>query len=285
SIHLRPAGRAQLEHTGAQPVRRKDPALRAAPGIRRRLSALAGRCDHPAWQRSHLTQVNACFKHLFMSLVEPHATRERLLAAAAQLFAERGFRGATLREIAERAGANVASANYHFGSKHALYREVALSLFAAVERGFGARGLNPSDADLDGLDRAALEALLRSRIEFMLETLLATPNIPATLMLRELCDPTDVLPEIVDRFIAPMREVMERIVRRLAPELQPAETQRCIESIVGQIFFHRTHRPALLVLRGESTYPAEFTRDVARHISAFSLAALAGLTARARARG
>ena len=51
-------------------------------------------------------------------------TRDRLLRTAARLFAERGFRKVTVREICRAARANVAAVNYHFGDKLGLYREV-----------------------------------------------------------------------------------------------------------------------------------------------------------------
>ena len=51
-------------------------------------------------------------------------TRERLLAAGQRLFADRGFKKVTVREICREAGANVAAVNYHFGDKLGLYREV-----------------------------------------------------------------------------------------------------------------------------------------------------------------
>src|SRR5947207_5435679 len=54
----------------------------------------------------------------------PDPTREKLLAAAAEVFAEAGFRNATVREICQRAGANIAAVNYHFGDKEKLYLEV-----------------------------------------------------------------------------------------------------------------------------------------------------------------
>ena len=52
-------------------------------------------------------------------------TREALLAAAAEEFAEKGFDGASTRGICARAGANAALANRYFGTKEALYRLVA----------------------------------------------------------------------------------------------------------------------------------------------------------------
>ena len=51
-------------------------------------------------------------------------TRDRLLQVAAEMFADRGFKKVTIREISAAAQANVAAVNYHFGDKDALYRAV-----------------------------------------------------------------------------------------------------------------------------------------------------------------
>jgi AcrR family transcriptional regulator len=51
-------------------------------------------------------------------------TRERLLTAASRLFAEHGFRGASVRDICNHAGANPGAVSYHFGGKRQLYRAV-----------------------------------------------------------------------------------------------------------------------------------------------------------------
>ena len=64
-------------------------------------------------------------------------TREALLAAAAAEFAEKGYALASTRGICTRAGVNIALANRYFGSKEALYRTVAKSLFGASLQGKG----------------------------------------------------------------------------------------------------------------------------------------------------
>src|SRR3954452_24644679 len=51
----------------------------------------------------------------------PDQTKSRLLEAAGAEFAEKGFDAARVRSICERAGANLAAVNYHFGDKEQLY--------------------------------------------------------------------------------------------------------------------------------------------------------------------
>jgi AcrR family transcriptional regulator len=51
-------------------------------------------------------------------------TRDRLLKTAQWLFAEKGFKATSLRQITQEAGANVASVNYHFGSKGEMLNEL-----------------------------------------------------------------------------------------------------------------------------------------------------------------
>lgn len=208
------------------------------------------------------------------------STPQRILEAATEVFAERGFRGTTLRAVAARAGTNLASAHYHFGSKEGLYLEVVSGLFRELERVHRARGLSPGDEALDRLSRAELKELLHSRIELLLQTLLKPPGFHGALMMRELCEPTEALPEVVRRFIAPFVREFEHILERLAPSLAPDAIARCIQSVAGQVFFYRSHRPALLLLRGFEEFPPGYIEQAALHITEFSLGGLARLEAR-----
>ena len=51
-------------------------------------------------------------------------TRQRLIDESLRLFAEHGFKGVSVRDIAAAAQANVAAVSYHFGSKQGLYRTI-----------------------------------------------------------------------------------------------------------------------------------------------------------------
>ena len=61
-------------------------------------------------------------------------TKEKILIAAAEEFAEKGFNVATIRDICENAGVNVAAVNYHFSSKNILYEKVFEFLLKKTEK-------------------------------------------------------------------------------------------------------------------------------------------------------
>lgn len=210
-------------------------------------------------------------------------TRTRLIEAASALFAARGFSGTTIREIAERADVNVAAGHYHFGSKQELYLEVARAQFAQVRERLAARGAVPDDDTLARASRTELERLLAARIETMIDFLLGPPPSPhGAIMQREMCDPSEALPLIVRDFVVPMKEETARVLERLAPNVGPREIERCVLSVVGQLFWYRQMLPILPQLMGVETLPRGFAKQAAQHVTRFSLHALAGLEKEAR---
>ncbi|MBI3767122.1 MAG: CerR family C-terminal domain-containing protein [Deltaproteobacteria bacterium] len=205
----------------------------------------------------------------------PRATSDRLLTAATDLFARRGFHGTSIREIAERAGANVAAGHYHYGSKKGLYLQVLRHQFARVRATLDRDGPLAASRVLRTLPRRELVALLVRRIEAMVTILLAPPLQPhGALMLREMCDPTDAMPIIVREFIRPQSSEMAAIVACLVPGAGRTVVERSVRSIVGQVLFYRFTMPAVLLMLGRPTYSRHFTRQIATHIVEFSLGGL-----------
>lgn len=218
-----------------------------------------------------------------MSGPDDRATRERLLDAASALFAATGFHGATVRDIARAAGANVAAANYHFGSKEALYLEVLRTQFSAIRTRLEQRARVPGDDVLARLQRAELERLVALRLTTMLEVLVGPPaSVYGQLIQREMCDPSAALPHIVDEFIRPQMEEMRAVYRHLYPTLTVAEIDRCSFSMVGQVVFYHVMRPAVLRFMDRDGYPRGFGQKLAEHILEFSLGGMDRLAARAR---
>jgi TetR/AcrR family transcriptional regulator len=89
-------------------------------------------------------------------------TRDRIVAAALEAFAERGFDGARTRDIAARAGVNQGLITYHFSSKEALWKASADRIFALLGEEFGGRLEALSDVD----PVARLRAVVRHFVRF-----------------------------------------------------------------------------------------------------------------------
>lgn len=97
---------------------------------------------------------------------EDLSTRERILNASESLFAELGFDGVSLRMITQRAGVELALANYHFGPKKDLFAAVverrALELNEARRTALESLGPTPALEDLiDAFTRPFLEKSAR----------------------------------------------------------------------------------------------------------------------------
>ncbi|MCC6763965.1 MAG: CerR family C-terminal domain-containing protein [Deltaproteobacteria bacterium] len=213
------------------------------------------------------------------------ATSDRLLDAAVELFAQRGFHGTSIRDIAERAGVNVAASHYHFGSKEGLYLAVLRAQFAEVRAELARRGATRPAAALRTASRRELVRLFEARVTAMLEFLIGPPpSAHGQLMLREMCDPTDALPIIVAEFVEPQTREMEQLVARLIPGAGRETVADIALSVIGQVLFYRFTMPVALRLRQESKYPPRFARKTARHITAFSLHAIEGMAGGRRSR-
>ena len=142
-------------------------------------------------------------------------TREAILAAAEQEFAEKGFALASAREICRRAGANSALMNRYFGSKEALYR-------LAAKRLFGDLGA-PLAALADGVkDEKSWRAAVREWIDDMLFMTLPTERaqkLCAGLFRHEVTRPTKFHDEFKEAFGASLNAVghmVKKYVQKLA---------------------------------------------------------------------
>jgi len=195
-------------------------------------------------------------------------TRQRLLEAAGEVFAERGFRMATVRDICRRAKANLAAVNYHFGDKERLYAAVLQYTFHCAEH-------YPLDLGLGG--EASVEERLRAFIRSHLFSLLAEgrPAWHRKLMAREMAEPTRALDTVVDQMIRPEAELLMAIVRDvLGPDANPQRVWQCASSIIGQCLFYHHARPVIMRLDPAQTFTPEAIEQLVDHITHFSLAAL-----------
>ena len=156
------------------------------------------------------------------------STRERLLTAASRLFAEHGFRGASVRDICNHAGTNPGAVSYHFGGKKQLYRAVLRRATARLAdltpRGREAAEDETPPTMLEVLDR------LRASIE--------SNTTASRLLLRDLADGGTVA---VESLAPPLRTAVDSV----AHSLGYADSPRCGTEI--RLFFLELAAPLFLL--------------------------------------
>ena len=198
-----------------------------------------------------------------------NGTKERLLASACRVFAEKGYRDATIAEISSLAHTNIAAVNYHFRDKKTLYIEAWRQAFHQSLENHPADGGVKSDAPVEqrfyGMVLSGLKRFENSSYEL-------------EIMRKEFANPTGLLAEAVRKSIEPLNEQMFSIVKELLGNKVPRwQAKLCMRSIVTQFFPMVHHKPKANQRRAFKS-PVEdlhlSVEQIASHITQFSLAGL-----------
>ena len=195
------------------------------------------------------------------------ATRQRLLEAAGEIFADHGFRAATVRDICARAGANGAAVNYHFGGKQDLYGTVfQYAHDCAMER-------HPLPVGITAKPDKRLHAFVLSFLRRILDQ--GRPAWHGKLIAREMVEPTGVLDLMVAKGVRPQFEFLSQVVRELVGDLPPERLRRLGASVIAQCLFYFHARPVITRLFPDLVFDEQEIAALADHVTAFSLAGLA----------
>lgn len=201
------------------------------------------------------------------------ATKDRLLNAAAVLFAERGFDNVTVREICSASQANVAAVNYHFGDKAGLYRSIVTHAIQVMletnemSQKAGA-GLSPEDQ-------------IREFVKVFVRRLTSDRpnNWIHKLMAREMEHPTETLDMVMTQVVRPRLDYLCSVVASimgLAPD--DPKVRRSVASLQGQCLMAVRKVPLPLVdIWGEVTQDLE---AMAAHIADFSIGGMRAIAMR-----
>jgi TetR/AcrR family transcriptional regulator, regulator of cefoperazone and chloramphenicol sensitivity len=199
---------------------------------------------------------------------ELDTTRERIIDAAGQLFAERGFESTTVRDICQAAGANVAAVNYYFRDKERLYVEAVVQ----------AHRWRLDQAQLPTWDEnTPPREKLADFIETFFRRVLGGPDDTwrTKLVMREIMQPSSACAEVAQSNIRPQFEILHSILREILPADVSDEERHLIGfSIVGQCLFYHVAGPIIRNLIDEREYSTYDVAKLAQHVTGFTLASL-----------
>ncbi len=203
------------------------------------------------------------------SAAEADPTRAKLIEAAGEVFAESGFQAATVREICQRAGANVAAVNYHFGDKLGLYTEVLRESVCA----------NQALVVEEALAQAKTpEQALRMIVSGMLHRMYdaGRPAWNVRMLAHEMAQPTPALKKVIRDVMRPRYEQLRGIIGQilgLSPDHKAARL--AAHSVIGQVVHYVHARPIISVVWPELDLNREADLQmVADHIADFTLRSL-----------
>lgn len=163
----------------------------------------------------------------------PHQTtpdsqdaRSRLVSAALRLFAEKGYEGASTREISEAAGANLSAIRYYFGDKAGLYRAAYNEPMADL----------PCRVNGQTYANRPLPEALRLLLRDFLEPLKRGEEIRLVMKLhfREMIEPTGAWQHEIDAEIKPQHEALVAMLQaHLGLDRVDADIHRLAFAIIG----------------------------------------------------
>lgn len=199
----------------------------------------------------------------------PNCAKDRILLAAGRIFAEKGFRCSTVREICDTAEVNIASVNYYFGDKKKLYEETLL-----LAREIGAQKF--PIPDLSAL--AGPEDRLRAIILLLLNRLVGThvEPWPVKILMSEILNPSPAAKPLIDGYIEPFLKMVFAVVKEMVGDNVSESTIHQLSfSVVSQCVWYRFASDINQMVISPDQYGENFSvNSLAKQIFDFSLAGI-----------
>ncbi len=195
--------------------------------------------------------------------------KERILNEAEALFAQKGYRGVTVREIVEAAECNLSAVNYYFGNKQKLYFEVFRSRWVPRAKRMHECFRNFLSTQSSSSPSAVVEALARAFLEGPLSD--EERQRHYQLMTRELDQPGEAFDLVYEETMRPHYRELGKLLRSIAPEeIEDEGLTLKIVSINAMVHYFNFARLAITRLTGHE-YDASFKARLVQHITEFSL--------------
>jgi len=196
------------------------------------------------------------------------STKERILGAAESLFAQRGFDGASLRQLTTAAGVNLAAVNYHFGSKEKLVEQIFRRRLDALNNSrLQALSL------VEGAETTTLEDVLSAFIRPALDLSHdESGSLFMRVLARAFAEHDDTLRQFLsDNYGHVMRQFTAEFAR-LLPQLTKRELYWRIDLVSGAL----THAMSGfgMIQRKSGVSEIEHREETAQHLIRFAVAGL-----------
>ncbi|AHG46519.1 TetR family transcriptional regulator [Rhizobium leguminosarum bv. trifolii CB782] len=194
------------------------------------------------------------------------AARQKMLAAALDVFGRYGFDGASTRQLTEAAGVNLQAIPYYFGSKEGLYIATAEYLMARIDTHVGdmrariGTHLMALDAAGETLGETQARLFLTEILQTMVTLFVGKESESwARFLIREQMEPTEAFTRVYQGIMRPMIEMGRRLIGAILGE-DPASEHvrlRTFTLIGGILVFRVTHAAVLAQMEWDGVGPKQ----------------------------
>jgi AcrR family transcriptional regulator len=197
-------------------------------------------------------------------------TKDKVISAAIEEFAEHGYRSATIRGICKRAGVNIAAINYHFAGKTELYRQ-ALAMLFAFKKPLPSADKIKSDSDLRKVLKEWISAFLyRGNDPKILEN-----RLMEKVAYHEMLDPSEIFNEIFESYLKPDAVSLEKILYKgLPPDVAEKEVKMRAFAVLGNCMFYFFHYRVVEKISAQTDFLESNMEMIVNHITGQSMLGL-----------
>lgn len=194
-------------------------------------------------------------------------TKEALLLAAGELFAEYGVEGTSIRAIAEKCQANIAAVNYHFGSKENLHLALVRYVLEKIRCRRAEELLQCKDDWMHNPLKCA-EAIFQVVEEHCQQYFSSLhPNWYGRLFMRILLQPTPAISEVMKETVIPQYYSVRDVIRCCRPEMKVNEAELWTDSLMSQLTNYIFAEDLLLLFPEPRVITSAFQLQILRHVS------------------
>jgi TetR/AcrR family transcriptional regulator, regulator of cefoperazone and chloramphenicol sensitivity len=201
-------------------------------------------------------------------------TKEALLEAAGELFADSGLEGVSVRSISKKAHANIAAIHYHFGSKENLYLQVVRHVMMKSRCSLAGTYLLRKEEWRNEPVRCAevVYHLVEERIRQFFPGL--HPRWYGRLFMRILLNPTPALWKLAEEIIMPDFEALREVLRCCKPGMSVKESELWTDTLIGQLSHYVFSEQFLALMPDRKIYDERFLLNVLHHVSSLLIRGL-----------
>ncbi len=186
--------------------------------------------------------------------LSPENTRETLIREALRLFGDKGFDGASTREIADAAGTNVASIAYHFGGKSGLHRACGEAVAKMLAN---ASGQTAAPHEALPISSEQLRLRISDILKRMAAFLFSSPqsDLAVPFILREMAHPGEAFEAIYSGMMEPVHKRLCVLwAGATGGDPESDEVKLTVFSMIGQLLYFRIGARAVSRRLGRETF-------------------------------